>query len=142
MRTNPEPTLGTQRTSTFEKEGYKMNEAKHSLNEQRLRAEIDAIRDGLRAIVQKLDQIDKAHRETPAEAKAQLELSPQQLEKLPWKPYREGHRAAWIFADTKGAEKLYELIKESQTGKVPIGEFEYKISKGKDREFISRNPIK
>jgi hypothetical protein len=119
-----------------------MSETKPSLNEQRLRAEIDVIRDGLRAIVQKLHEIDKAYRETPLRAKAQLELSPEQLEKLPWKPYREGHRAAWIFANTKGAEKLYKLIKESQTGKVPIGGFEYKISKGKDREFISRNPIK
>jgi hypothetical protein len=119
-----------------------MSEAKSSLSEQRLRAEIDAIRDGLRAIVQKLHQIDKTYREIPAEAKAQLELSREQLEKLPWKPYKKNHRAAWIFADTNGAERLYELIKESQRGKVSIGEFEYKISKGKDREFISRNPIK
>jgi len=64
------------------------------------------------------------------------------LDNLPWKPYKSGHRGAWIFADTKGAEKLVELIKESQTGKVPIGEFEYRLSHGEDRSFVSRNPIK
>lgn len=119
-----------------------MSKAKPSFNEQKLEAQLTAIRDGLRTIVEKLSQIDKAYREMPQEAKAELELSPEQLEKLPWKPYREGHRAAWIFADTEGAEKLHELIKESETGKVPIGEFEYRLSKGDNRDFISRNPIK
>jgi hypothetical protein len=119
-----------------------MSETKPSLHEQRSRAEIDAIRDGLRAIVQKLHEIDRAYREIPAETKTQLELSHEQLENFPWKPYKKNHRAAWIFADTKGAEKLYKLITESPTGKVSIGEFEYEISKGRDREFISRNPIK
>lgn len=43
-----------------------------------------------------------------------------------------------IFADTEGAEKLVELIKESHEGKVPIGDFQYKISKGaEDTSLVS-----
>ena len=77
----------------------------------------------------------------PLEAKAELELSKDQLEKLPFKPYKEGSSAGWIFADIQGAEKLYALIKESQSGKVPLHGFEYSISKGETREFIGRKPI-
>lgn len=71
-------------------------------------------------------------------------LGPQlaELGKLPWKPYKEGHRAAWIFADTKGAEQLAEMIRHSEEGKVEIAEFTYRFSGPKENPtmFISRNP--
>ena len=63
-----------------------------------------------------------------------------EIENLPWRNYKRGN-GSWIFADTQGAKKLYETIKESATGKIPIGDYEYKISQGKDAEFISRNPL-
>lgn len=101
---------------------------------------VNAIREGLRQILQRCDEIDKTWAQMPAEAHAEFELDPTKLGELPWRPYKEGHRAGWIFTDTNGAEKLVELIKESTNGKVPIGEFEYKLS-GNENQFISRNPI-
>jgi hypothetical protein len=65
------------------------------------------------------------------------ELNPSELDKLPWKEYKSGHRNAWIFANTKGAEKLLEAIKSAPNGKVEIGGFAYRLS-GKDLQFISR----
>jgi len=69
-------------------------------------------------------------------------LDPAELEKLPWKPYKEGHRAGWVFTDK--AEQLADLIRHSETGKVQIGEFEYKFSGPEENRmmFISRTPIK
>jgi len=122
------------------------------MSKERLRAEIDAIKCGLHGIVQKLDEIDKAYRGLPTEGKTdyrkskhyqdELELSEAQLENLHFKPYKEGSKAGWIFADTEGAEKLYALIKESADNKVPLHNFEYSISKGDTKEFIGRKPIK
>jgi len=69
-------------------------------------------------------------------------VDPAKLNALPWKPYKEGHRAAWIFADTKGAEQLAEMIRHSEEGKVEIAEFTYRFSGPKENPtmFISRNP--
>lgn len=71
-------------------------------------------------------------------------LNPAQLDALPWKPYREGHRAAWIFSETKGAETLVEAIKHSKAGKIELGGFSYKLSGPKENPtmFISRTPVK
>jgi hypothetical protein len=68
-------------------------------------------------------------------------LEPAELEKLPWKPYKQGHRAAWVFVDK--AEKLAQVIRHSETGKVTIGEFQYQFSGPKDNPalFINRTPI-
>lgn len=112
------------------------------MSSEKLQAQITVIKTGLKAIADELDKIDATYKQLPTEAKAEMELSPQQLDKLPFKPYKEGSKAGWIFADIEGAEKLYALIKESQTGKVPLHGFEYSISKGETREFISRKPIK
>lgn len=65
------------------------------------------------------------------------ELNPTELDKLPWKEYKAGHRNAWIFANTEGAEKLLEAIKSAQNGRVEVGEFVYRLS-GKELQFISR----
>jgi len=70
------------------------------------------------------------------------QLDPKTLEGLPWKPYKEGHRAGWVFTDK--AEQLAEAIRHSEEGKVTVGEFEYKFSGPKDGNptlFISRTPI-
>jgi len=104
-------------------------------------AQIKAIREGLETIIQQLKDIEATWIQMPPEAKAEFELDPAKLGALPWRAYKEGHRSAWIFADIKGVEKLVELIKESKSGEVPIGEFKYRISHGQNRDFLSRNPI-
>lgn len=65
------------------------------------------------------------------------ELNPAELDKLPWKEYKAGHRNAWIFANTQGAEKLLDAIKSNANGRVEVGGFVYRLS-GKERQFISR----
>jgi hypothetical protein len=72
------------------------------------------------------------------------ELSRADLAKLPWKSYQtkqdaKQDEAAWIFANTKGAEVLLADLKTRN--KVQIGSFEYTFS-GKERQFISRKPLK
>lgn len=71
--------------------------------------------------------------------KPAIELDPTELGKLPWQAYKKGN-GSWIFSNTRGAEKLAQLIKESATGKIPIGEAEYRFS-GAEHKFISRTPI-
>jgi len=86
----------------------------------------------------------KALLRTLVQEKPQTGLpDPAELDKLPWKPYKEGHRAAWIFADHKDAEELADLIRHSETQKVEIGEFRYRFSGPKENPlmFISRTPI-
>jgi len=78
---------------------------------------------------------------TQGNNKTTLELSLAKLAELPWRDYKRGN-GSWIFANTEGAEKLRSLIQESANGKVPIGDYEYGISKGDTAEFISRNPLK
>jgi hypothetical protein len=74
---------------------------------------------------------------TSANKSVLAELNPAELDKLPWKEYKPGHRNAWIFANTQGAENLLEAIKSSQNGKVEVGGFVYRLS-GKELQFISR----
>jgi hypothetical protein len=75
---------------------------------------------------------------------ALAKLNPAKLDTLPWKPYQEGHRAAWIFAETKGAEPLVQAIRRSETGKIEVGGFSYKLSGPEENPnlFISRTPVK
>jgi hypothetical protein len=69
-------------------------------------------------------------------------VDPAQLEKLPWKPYKEGHRAAWIFSNVPEAQPLAQAIRESPEQKIEVGEFQYRFSGPKEDPllFISRNP--
>jgi hypothetical protein len=69
----------------------------------------------------------------------------QDLDKLPWRSYKSKQAAtpdesAWLFGNTKGAEKLLENLKAND-GKVKLGTFEYSIS-GQEKQFIARNPVK
>lgn len=106
-----------------------------TLNEVLADAWIEAVEEYLK----RAKKIRKAWGELPTEVKTEIELTPKKLEKLPWRPYREGHKAGWIFADIKGAENLLETLKASKKGRVTIGEYEYRISHGENRDFISRN---
>jgi len=112
----------------------------NNLELEKLNAELQAIKQSLKALVQRLDEIERSFREMPTETKAELSINPEDLEKLPWHPYREGHRAGWIFSDTEGAEELKKLLEESKKP-LRIGNFSYKISHGETRDFISRRPL-
>jgi len=69
----------------------------------------------------------------PASAEPTPELSPSYLDGLPWRTETWGQ---WIFSDTAGAKALSEaLAKESV---LTIGSYQYKISKGRDKDFINR----
>jgi hypothetical protein len=69
-------------------------------------------------------------------------LDSSKLEALPWKPYKPGHRAGWIFADLPEAKELLNAIKTQPNDKLSLGEFDFKVTHGTDRDFISRYPKK
>jgi hypothetical protein len=64
------------------------------------------------------------------------ELDPAYLDRLDWTLFSSG-RGAWIFRDAVGAKALSEEL-ERNGGALVIGRYEYRITRGKDREFISR----
>ena len=82
--------------------------------------------------------------EKPAMPAMPSRRDPAQLEKLPWKPYKEGHRAGWIFSNLPEAQDLAKAIRESPEQKIEVGEFQYRFSGPKEDPllFISRNPTK
>lgn len=66
------------------------------------------------------------------------------LKDLPWKSYATKQaanqdEAAWIFANTQGAESLNAALKVKD--RVQIGSFEFSRS-GQEKQFISRKPVK
>jgi len=64
------------------------------------------------------------------------ELDPTYLDRLPWSPFQFGG-GSWIFRDTPGAKALSEELAK-QGGVLTIGNYRYKITQGRDREFINR----
>jgi len=64
------------------------------------------------------------------------ELDPTYLDRLPWAPFQFGG-GSWIFRDTPGAKALSEELGK-QGGPITIGNYRYKITQGRDREFINR----
>jgi hypothetical protein len=77
-------------------------------------------------------------------------LDPDELAKLPWQHYQDKKPAApveagWIFANTKGAEVLVQLLRDQGGKEIPvtIGEVIFLISfSGPENKFISRTPQK
>ncbi len=82
---------------------------------------------------QALKQLIAAGAETPTQ-------QPQDLDGLPWRPYRDGG-GEWIYRDEAPEELATQLI---QAGKpVKIGDYTYSIKSGtKGKSFISRRPAK
>jgi len=64
------------------------------------------------------------------------ELDPTYLDHLPWSPFHFGG-GSWIFRDTPGAKALSEELAKLG-GSLTIGNYRYKITQGRDREFINR----
>ena len=61
-----------------------------------------------------------------------------QLKQLNWKPYNQGS-GEWCFADTAPIDFLARLREE---GSLIIDGYRYRLSQGRDREFLSRRPVK
>jgi len=69
----------------------------------------------------------------PVSAEPTPELSPSYLDGLPWRSETWGQ---WIFSDTPGAKALSEAVAKETV--LTIGNYQYKISKGRDKDFINR----
>ena len=99
-----------------------------------LKAKIDAIEDGLKALTQRLNEISTIYHEMPPEAKAQLGLDHETLNQLPWTPFTNG-KGAWIFADT--VPDFQKALQDQ--GAITMGSFRYKLS-GDQNKFVVRFP--
>jgi len=99
-----------------------------------LKAKVTAIEDGLKALTERLKQINAAYEEMPTEAKAQLSVDPEALDQLPWIPFKNNN-GAWTFSD-KAPDLKSALL---ERGSVEIGAFRYKLS-GDENKFLVRFP--
>ena len=110
---------------------------------------VERIDEVLSAIRQAKGYADAANKASPTEQKTAL-LTPRglpgsvDLGSLPWKSYStkepaKPEEAAWIFANTIGAEALTSDLKTHDKSK--IGNFEYSFS-GKEKQFIARKAVK
>ena len=65
--------------------------------------------------------------------------NPQELDRLDWRLYKEGHRAGWIFSNRAPRSLATILEKQDQ---ISIGSFSYRFSgpSDKPRLFVSRVP--
>jgi len=68
------------------------------------------------------------------------ELDPGYLDGLPWRPFQSGG-GSWIVRDTPGAKALSEELAKAGAP-LTIGNYRYKITQGRDREFINRIEVK
>jgi hypothetical protein len=93
-----------------------------------------------------LDTWLKGETITPQEKQAvstsPLKLDMNKINALPWKAYKQGHRAGWIFADLPEAKELLEATKTQPNERLSLGDFDFKITHGTDRDFIARYPRK
>lgn len=109
---------------------------------EKVDAQIRAIKNGLFTIFEELEKIDKTYNELPSEVRAELEigLTAEALDKLPWNPFNNSFRPGeWIYSDMKGAEALLKAVHNRP--EIIIGAFSYHFSRGRDgRTYIVRNP--
>jgi len=64
-------------------------------------------------------------------------LSPEELDRLDWKPYPEGE-GEWVFAD-EAPPKLIEALKDR--GSVVVGGYRYVLREGRSKRFVSRRRV-
>jgi hypothetical protein len=108
--------------------------------------ELEATKANLTGLIDGWLSLNKpATRETPKKT----QLSPQELERLPWKTYNSKedcklNEAGWIFTNTPGAEALSELIKKQDKELViQIGNYSFTVRfSGAEKQFIGRAPVK
>jgi len=65
-------------------------------------------------------------------------LTSEKSNDLPWMKYASGS-GEWIFADSKGAEALWNALKQRpQFGRIELDGWIYRLSHGETRDFITR----
>lgn len=102
--------------------------------QQLLKAKLDTIEEGLKAITERLSEINRTYNDMPPKVKAQIDLDAQALEKHEWTPFKN-RKGAWIFSD-----KVPDLKKALlEQGSIEIESFRYRLSGDKDK-FIVRFP--
>ena len=70
---------------------------------------------------------------------AEEERWAKQLEQLQWRSFNKGS-GWWTFADTAPMDLVARLREEE--GWLRIGNYEYSLSQGRDREFLRRRPVR
>jgi len=127
-----------------------------------VKAKVDAIIEGLRTVLQRVQEIERAYHEAPKEAQAEIEAVPRidlaELEELPWTKWQkdaQGNRIpagqgepGWLknpayFTSLEAPPVQLELVKAIKRagGKLELGEYTFSFS-GKDGMFITRQPRK
>ena len=79
------------------------------------------------------------------------ELTPEELEDLPWTPYQPGSKSGWVLRNPREGHPDYteehrEILRRlsekiEREGSVTIGDFTYDFS-GAENQFIRRRPAK
>lgn len=125
-----------------------------------VKAKVDAIVEGLQAILEHVQELDRAYQEAPKEVQAEIDAIPRtdlaELEKLPWTrwqkdeqgnriPARQGE-SGWLkspayFTSLEAPPAQLELVKaiKKAGGKLELGEYTFSFS-GKSDMFITRRP--
>ena len=74
----------------------------------------------------------------PLAMRREADIWREKLEQLQWTPFKSGD-GEWTFADTAPMDFVARLREE---GRIELGGYEYSLSRGRDREFLRRRPVK
>ena len=94
---------------------------------------IAKVREILQTALSELDAIEKHWRETPPEAKLDVD----KLRALPWTPYKNGKGAWLLWGRVEEAKVLKEALERAPDKTVVVGGFGYRLQ-GDRLQFISR----
>lgn len=99
-------------------------------------AVIRRTREILENALAELDKFERSLREAEPRAQAEVTLTPEVLDKLPWKRFPNGE-GEWIFSDIDDpiVKTLRELLNK-YSGKLEIHRYTYRLSS--NGKFISR----
>jgi hypothetical protein len=101
-------------------------------------AVIAKVKEILRSGLDELEKLEKALKEAPPSAVAEIEFRAEELEKLPWKAYPSG-RGSWVFSNLEDpiARHLRELLAR-EGGAAELHGVKYRFS-GQGGKFIVRS---
>jgi len=121
-------------------EGLSWHERFQGLNE----ATAQAIREWLNTAVVAI--APESQRPEPTPTRPELKPPAEaEIERLPWRPYHEGHSAGWVFQNLEdpGAKQLNAYLEAQEKLPATIGKYRYRFSGPEDnpRMFISRAPV-
>lgn len=125
---------------------------------KKIEAEITVIKEGLKSIVSRLDEIDKTYAQMPPQAKVELEFPDIDLHELEHGPsfrsykkdkdgrcsFPEEGKAGWVrlknVPDNSSILRLVKTMGRNNIDRISLGLFDYRLSK--DGEFLQRRPLK